>query len=194
MERGDLQGPLPAKTILQFSDFMRSGQLHFRQPQVSRPESVAAKGYSNTQTPQGQKKKGHTPFGPRVGHLSLKTGLKSPPQYKPLDRHWRLSFTMIWTMSFSWDSPCQDLSCSCPGHSMGWTRPAHVPETFSEHSSAHCRPSQAAHTTVPQPASIPNSIRKAQASDVEWGIQAHLGTDAWATGDSVTAGRAVQAL
>lgn len=75
-------------------------------------------------------------------------GLKSPPQYKPMDRHWRLSLTVIWTTSFSWDSPCQDLSCSCPGHSMGWTRPALVPKTFSEHSSAQYRPSQAAHTTA----------------------------------------------
>lgn len=72
-----------------FYDFMSPAQLH------SRPESVKANGYSNKQ------EKGHTPFGVRVGHPFLKTGLKSPPQHKPLERHWRLSLTMIWTTSFS---------------------------------------------------------------------------------------------
>lgn len=107
---------------------------------------MKANSYSNTQTSQGQKEKGHTPFGAWVGHLFLQTGLKSPLHYKPLDRHWRLSLTTNLTPSFSWDSPRQDLSCSCPGHSLGRTRPAHGPETFSEFASARSRASQAAHT------------------------------------------------
>lgn len=66
-------------------------------------------------------------------------------------------------------------------------KPTYGTETFSENASAHCRPSEAVHTTVPQPASVSSSVRKTQAQDVEGGIQVHMSTDALATEDSVTA-------